>query len=58
MDLQTLDAIKVAHSKGNRQGRLPFHGFPMVILAQKAAFGTKLAAAGRGPAGIPALPQT
>ena len=47
--------VKAAHSKGNRQVRLPFYGFPMVILAQKAAFGTKLVAAGREPAGIPAL---
>ena len=56
MDLQTLAAVKVAHSKGNRQVRLPFYGFPMVLLAQKATFGTKLVAAGRGPAGTPALP--
>ena len=49
----------MAQSKGNRQVRLPFYGFPtgMVILAQKATFGTKLVAAGRGPAGTPALPQ-
>ena len=46
--------------------RLPVYGLPMVILAQKAAFGMKLVAAagagagtvaaGREPAGIPALP--
>ena len=44
--------------------RLPVYGLPMVILAQKAAFGMKLVvaagagiiAAGRAPAGIPALP--
>ena len=37
--------------------RLPFYGLPMVILAQKAAFGAKLVAAGREPAGITTLPK-
>ena len=49
--------------------RLPVYGLPMVILAQKAAFGMQLvvvvgagttgscwAVHGREPAGIPALP--
>ena len=38
--------------------RLPFYGLPVVILAQKAAFGAKLVAAGREPAGITVHPES